>query len=236
MDFLSVAEKPSYLHVQFHDASSSNAMSLGAARELSRLAKKDYRSWRKPVVLSSGHSRMFCSGGHLTDYAKLKTPAAGLKVNREITQCLDVFGAWPVVKLAVIEGDVLGGGMEWLARFDFRWCAPHVLFSFWQRRIGLSFGWGGGRWWSDRLGEPVVRQLLLEGRLLSSRTARSAGLVDRVVSRERMWESVDEWTKTINAENLNPALSRWSVKSESAIFSKLWMKGDHAQFLKGWRK
>lgn len=225
----SVTEWNTHLEIAFLDAASANAFGLPTAREFAALVKS-YRKWTKPVVVRSAHARVFCSGGQLSAYAKLKGRAPGLKINREITSVLDAFGKWPVVKLAVIEGDVFGGGMEWLARFDYRWSVPSALFGFWQKRIGLSTGWGGGRAWALKIGEDRVRQLLMEARLLSAVEAQRLGLLDRVVTRWSLKEEMESWARRMDA-----SLVGWSAKGEARLFSDLWMGPAHQAVLKKWK-
>lgn len=234
MAYFKVAEFPHHLHLDFSASASGNALSLDVARELGAIQKK-YKKSTRPVVVSSQHRSLFCSGGNLSDYKKLKGKAAGLKINREIQKHLDEFGAWPVVKLAVIEGDVLGGGMEWLARFDFRWSTPHALFSFWQRRIGLSPGWGGGKAWARIIGEAKTRELLLEAELLSATEARRLGLIGRILSSWKIRESVVEWTASIDTESAQKLLS-WKSNKENHLFSGRWMSDEHKAVLKKWHK
>lgn len=234
MKHFKINEHPSYLHLDFLVPASSNALSLDVARELIGVRKK-FAKWRGAVVVSSAHASMFCSGGNLSDYKKLKTRDAGLKVNREITRCLDAFGAWPVVKLAVVEGDVLGGGMEWLARFDYRWCTPQVLLSFWQKRIGLSSGWGGGRAWADKIGEEQMRRLLLEARIVNASAALQFGLVDRVVSPWKIREEAAAWCTGFK-DPVNTSLLKWSASSESKTFSSLWLNETHKSVLQKWKR
>jgi enoyl-CoA hydratase/carnithine racemase len=223
-----VRQSASVLHLEFSIPSSSNALSLDAARVL-RGVVREFRAWRGLVVVTSAHRSIFCSGGNLSDYARLKGKAPGLKINREITACLDAFGNWPAVKLAVIEGDVLGGGMEWLARFDYRWSTPSAVFAFWQRRIGLSTGWGGGKAWAAKIGEENVRRLLMEGSLLSAETALRLGLVDRVVSSWRIRGEAE-------VHSVSGKLSDWSAARESKIFSSLWMSHEHRAVLEKWKR
>lgn len=229
-----VTVRDSLLHLEFHIPESSNALSLEAARSLSRVVK-EFRKWRRPVLVTSAHRSMFCSGGNLSDYAKLKGRAPGLKINREITKHLDEFGKWPCVKLAVIEGDVLGGGVEWLARFDYRWSVPTNMFAFWQRRIGLSSGWGGGRAWARRLGDENVRLLLLEGGLLSSSRALRYGLCDRILPAWKIRSEAESWAVSLGDGASVNALSRWSSARESAMFSSLWMAPEHKAVLDKWK-
>lgn len=224
-------EHPDYLELWFLDEASSNAFSIGAARELASLVRK-YRKFDRPVVVRSMHPRLFCSGGQLSDYARLKNKAAGVKINREITAALDALGAWPVAKLAVIEGDVFGGGLEWLARFDTRWSVPSALFGFWQSKIGLSYGWGGGRAWAARVGEARAREWLLEGATFGSAQALREGVIDRVITSWNISEDVSAWARDRRAND--SSLRAWSVRRESSLFARLWMGPRHRAALTKW--
>jgi enoyl-CoA hydratase len=228
-----VSELDHMLWLDFAARSAGNAFGLDVARELGGVVKK-YRSWKKPVVVGSTHPSLFCSGGNLSDYKKLKGKPPGLKINREIAKHLNAFGAWPAVKLAIVEGDVLGGGMEWLARFDFRWSTPTAFFSFWQRRIGLSPGWGGGRAWARIIGEARLRAALLEAELLGASAAQRWGLVDRVVPSWKIREDVALWARRMDDPSVR-ALMGWSMTRESALFAKLWMGPEHRAALARWR-
>ncbi len=229
-----VEETQSHLALRFRADDSANALSLAAARELAGLTKK-FKKWDRPVVVTSDHPRVFCSGGNLTDYKKLKTKASGLKVNREITKCLNDFAAWPAVKLAMINGDVLGGGMEWLARFDFRWSTPGAVFAFWQRRIGLSTGWGGGTVWAWKIGEERLRQQLLKAHPISAYEAMKLGLVDRILTEWRIQPELTQACRDWSTSAVS-RIRNWSAKDETRIFEKLWLAPDHARILESWRR
>jgi enoyl-CoA hydratase/carnithine racemase len=135
----------------------------------------------------------------------------------------------------VVEGDVLGGGMEWLGYFDYRWTTPSVFFSFWQRRIGLSPGWGGGSQWARILGESAVRKLLIEASLISAPHALKLGLVDRVLSSCRMRDAIAPWCEQLNGQSA-VSIRDWSASGERRIFEKLWLAPDHRLALARWKK
>lgn len=233
MPYFKVEEKATHLLLTFLATDSSNALSLAVARELSSIQNK-YKTWKRPVVVSSGHPQIFCAGGNLSDYAKLNTRAEGLKINREIQKHLDRFGAWPVVKIALIDGDVFGGGVEWLARFDFRWATAHARLGFWQRRIGLSSGWGGGSAWAAKLGDDKVRTSLVEGKLVGASEARAQGLIDRIYTGWRMNAAVAEFCAGLNQPEMQD-LVKWNSKSEARLFSKLWWGKTHHKVLQSWK-
>ncbi len=233
MKYFEISEKSRYYRIVFSALRSANALSLEGARELSVL-RKELGKVEKPVVFFSAHAKVFCSGGNLSDYKKLASPAAGLKINREITRHLNQFALWPSIKLAVVEGDVLGGGMEWLARFDVRWSTPAAFFSFWQRRVGLSTGWGGGKAWAALIGSAKVKQLLMESNLLPASEARRLGLIDRIHCSWRVNDEVEVWADGLRGK-LATELSGWSAQNEHKTFSNLWMGPEHRQVLAKWK-
>lgn len=233
MGHFKISEFPHHLHLEFFAPKEGNSLGLSSARELSAIQKK-YKNWKRPIVVSSSHPTLFCSGGNLSDYKKLKGKAPGLKVNAEIQKHLSAFAAWPAVKLALVEGDVLGGGLEWLACFDYRWSTPHALFCFFQRRIGLSPGWGGGSRWSAIVGEENVRKLLVESEMISAGAALHGGIIDRVHSSWKIREAVVDWALRIDTEAAQ-SLLRWKALSEKQIFGKLWMGPAHRAALARWK-
>ena len=233
MSFFKVHESENFLRFDFSIPETSNALSLSAARELGAL-QRAHRKWKKPVIVRSLHPRLFCSGGNLSDYKKLKGKAPGLKINREIKSLLDAFGAWQVPKLAIVEGDALGGGMEWLARFDYRFATPSAYFAFWQRRIGLSTGWGGGKAWALKVGDEKVRKLLLEARPLSAHQAEREGLIDRVFSSWAIHQESELWAARLTAASVGP-LMKWKSSREEQVFGALWMAPEHQNVLNKWK-
>jgi enoyl-CoA hydratase len=220
------------LFLKFSVPQAGNSLSLQDARDLSALLKK-HKSARG-LILSSGIPRLFCAGGRLSDYAKLKEKSQGLNVNREITRHLDTLAKWPGLKMAIVNGDCYGGGMEWISCFDFRWTIPSAFFCFWQRRIGLTPGWGGGRRWAALLGDGALHSRLLSSEIFGAGEALRSHIVDRVVSEDKIFRQAEEWLASALA--LNAVIPRtWSAKSEAKVFSQLWWQESHRAALKKWR-
>lgn len=221
------------LILEFHSPRTGNSLGLEEARELSRLLKKNKSA--KGLILRSAHPRLFCAGGRLSDYAALKKKSEGLRINREIARHLDGLALWPGLKLAVVNGDCYGGGMEWLASFDFRWGASDALFGFWQRRIGLTTGWGGGARWARFVPEDRLKSLLLSSDVFSAGEALRLGLMDRVVRREKIFADALDWMSAACDRNeVRP--TSWTARTEGSVFNRLWWSELHRDSLRRWRK
>jgi enoyl-CoA hydratase/carnithine racemase len=224
------------LVVHFDVPQTANAFGIEEAKEFKKLA--DYAVQRKLLgfLLTSDQS-VFCSGGHLKNYAKLKKKE-GLKVNKDICKILDQFQHLPLHTFALVTGDCFGGGIEVLSAFDHIYATPNVLFGMWQRKMGLTWGWGGANRLKYRISKKKLLKLLLEARTLSAYEAHSVGIVDKIYSKELIVLKALESLKVaaslpqepfLAAKKLN--LSKLSPKVESQLFSEVWFNKSHQKLL-----
>lgn len=217
------------------DPSSRNALSLKEAQRLASELNLKKSNLDYDAVLVTARGSHFCSGGNLSDYAGMKKPEQGKAVNRKITAILDQLSTLAVPTACVIQGDCYGGGLELLGAFDYVVSLPEAQFGFWQRRIALSFGWGGRKRLSRRLSESQIDQLAMSSRNLSASEAKEIGLIDEVAIASRAVSQAEDWL--IRTAAL-PALPLQQLKSsigkkvdEQKFFEKLWWNKEHLKVL-----
>ena len=218
------------LKLTFKDPSTGNAFGIEAARELLSLIKEmSSRKSKIRVLIFTGFDRFFCTGGNLKHYRSLKTKSAGIKVNREISKILKTFEAMKIVKIAQVNGDCYGGGLELLSCFDLVFSRNDVLFGFWQSKQGVSFGWGGGARLAKRITLSQAKRLLLGSQTLSAYDAADINLVDRVFSRFEFENATLDFAKRIalNSRKTSSAIQALDLKNESEVFSQLWWSKEH---------
>jgi len=169
----------------------------------------------------------------------------GKQVNRRISEILERIALLEVPTVCVVAGDCFGGGLELMSAFDGVLAAPHVMFGFWQRKIGLSFGWGGGRRLQERLGLKRARQMALAAATVPANEALALGLVD-AIHPEPLLEAEGEallrrWMALPRAP-VRP-LKSWNVAREGEFrdceceyeretFEGLWGNEEHREALK----
>ncbi|RYZ65331.1 MAG: enoyl-CoA hydratase/isomerase family protein, partial [Proteobacteria bacterium] len=158
MKYFSVQTKDSCLSIMFEDSATRNSFSVAAARELREILAANSSA---SALIFSARGRVFCSGGNLSDYASMSSAEEGMKVNNEIRSALSELSALPIPTICVVEGDCFGGGVEVVSCFDHVIAASHVVFALWQRKISLTYGWGGGSRLERRLGSSLLRNLSL---------------------------------------------------------------------------
>lgn len=241
MSTLSTKIDGQILFVFFESREFANSFGVDEAMQLSSILKS-HRKRAKACVFRSCHPRIFSAGGNLKFYAGHKSRTPGMAANRRIRKVLDEFSQWAVPKVAIVEGDVWGGGLELLSCFDYRLATPNALFGFWQRRIGLSFGWGGYRRWGRRIAVEGLRELCLSTRVIGAVTAKELGLVQEVCSLSEISGRAQAWI--LQAMQSDPssypqiqALFEKAPGSpqEIAIFESLWWRPAHRKVLEKYK-
>ncbi|NQZ18763.1 MAG: enoyl-CoA hydratase/isomerase family protein [Bdellovibrionales bacterium] len=203
---------------------SSNAFDIDMAEELSSLISKE-----KPSSLILSHKGPnFCAGGNLHFYKKLKTKEEGLSVNQRIKEVLDHLFELEIPKACFVDGPCYGGGIELVSCFDYVVASPRALFGMWQRRIGLSFGWGGGSRLLHRMSLESLQQWLNQATTVSSYEAQKRGLVDVIKLRSKGIPACIDWV----AKNKAPIKKdKLIYPNEADEFASLWMSEKHKSIL-----
>ncbi len=222
----------------------ANALTLADSRELKKHLK---RPWK--LIVCKGEERVFCSGGQLKDYAKLKSKEPGLKINNEIKKNLTDLLKHPALKIALVGGDCFGGGIEFLGSFDLIYCVPHALFGFWQNKMGVSYGWGGYVSLQKKLSATFLKTVLLEEKVCTAFDLKEAGLIHEILPLCEFDKIADTWEKALaskpskfeihkglrsNAETTDlrsNANARALQNSADATFRKLWWAPEHRAIL-----
>lgn len=204
----------------------ANALTLADSRELKKQLKKPWS-----LIVCKGEDRVFCSGGQLKDYARLKTKESGLKINNEIKKNLSALQKHAALKLAFVGGDCFGGGIEFLGCFDLIYSVPQALFGFWQNKMGVSFGWGGYELLQRKLSPLFLKTALLEEKLFTAYELKDAGLIFEIVNQHDFKRIAEKWEISLSAKKSKLEIQKQLHKNSSLVFRKLWWAPEHRQIL-----
>lgn len=218
------------LVVRLNDPSTYNAFSPAMAEEFHKLRTSENH---KALILTAASSPYFCSGGNLKHYKSLSDPSEGLAQNQRIEQILQDLATSSVPTLAAVHGITLGGGIELVSAFQQILATPASLFGLWQRRIGLTFGWGGQGRLEERIGTTRTRGWLQQGQTLTAWKAQQWGLVDGIVSPgDLLNHAKDRVNRSLLWGQESFAAIQETPGNAAPAFKKLWMKGRHQEVLK----
>lgn len=169
---------------------SANALSRGMLEELDRMLSEIRKTPAvRGVMFFSGKAGSFIVGADVTE---MKSLGGGREQAKELSEFGQrVFAsleALPVPTVALISGACLGGGLEFAMSCRYRIADDHAktLLGLPEVKLGLIPGWGGTVRLPKLVGLLEALPLILTGRMLNGRQARSKGLVHDMVPTEAL--------------------------------------------------
>lgn len=136
------------------------------------------------VIINSTSSKFFCAGADIkifsanTSKQNTEMVKAARKVNKAIVSSKKIY-------VAVINGHVLGGGLELTMACDIRLaCEGEYLVGLPEVKLGLMPGNGGTPRLIDLIGASKAMELLLTGDSISPKKAYDLGLFNQLYSKQ----------------------------------------------------
>lgn len=164
-----------------------NAIDIGMWRELR--ARFERLQGLPPdeaprAVIVCGAGGQFASGGDIQEFAGFRFDEDALHDFHEhiVAPALQSMLDCDIPLLAQIDGACLGGGLEIAACCDIRLCGASSRFGAPIARLGFPMAPGELQRLSQVIPQPLLREMLLEARLLDAHDALRAGAVHAVVA------------------------------------------------------
>jgi enoyl-CoA hydratase len=135
------------------------------------------------AVIVRGQAGQFASGGDIVEFAEFRFEEARLRDFHEnvVAPALQALLDCDIPLLAQIEGTCIGGGLEIAACCDIRVCGEGSRFGAPIAKLGFPMAPFELQVIARVAGAPVLREMLLEARLLGAAAALHHGLVHAVV-------------------------------------------------------
>jgi enoyl-CoA hydratase/carnithine racemase len=160
-----------------------NNLMLDELSEAIDNAKKDPDV--KCIIITGTGERAFSAGADITELQKLNSETAkafSMKGQRVFSK-LEALSK-PVI--ATIGGYALGGGLELALACDFRIAADCSVFGCPEAKLGFIPGWGATQRLPLVVGLSSAKRLIMAGEMIPADEAYRIGLVDKVVSYEKL--------------------------------------------------
>lgn len=177
-----------------------NAINQQMVDELHRVCAELEVSPR--ILIITGTEGVFASGADIAELRERTSADAAKGIN---TMLFLRIAELPMPVIAAIDGYALGAGAELAYAADFRIGTPRTTFGNPETGLGIIAA-AGALWRLPQLvGEPLAKEVLLAGRILSAEEALAAGLLTRVVEPGELLDVAHELADRIAAKN--PAAS-----------------------------
>ena len=134
------------------------------------------------IVLRGAGEEAFAAGGDLEEFVTARaTLEQALHYHDRVAAALNAIANCPHPTVALIQGACIGGGLEIAGVCDLRICNASARFGAPINRLGFSMYPGEMEGLLKLAGAAVMKEILLEGRILNAAEACAKGLVTRVV-------------------------------------------------------
>jgi enoyl-CoA hydratase/carnithine racemase len=124
-------------------------------------------------------------------------PDGAAAFSARIQQLFNRMEASPLILVAAINGLCFGGGFEFALACDLRLASATARIGLPEVKVGLIPGGGGTQRLPRLVGTGRALQMILSGKLYSSKDAFELGLIHKVVTHKRLYDEAVEILKPI---------------------------------------
>lgn len=183
---LSVDERADRVHVILNRPESRNSIDQTMIDEFHEVCA-ELEAAPKLLVIS-GAEGTFASGADIRQMIDRGRKEALAGINSSLFMRV---AALPMPVIAAIDGYALGGGAELAYACDFRIATPRAKIG--NPEAGLGIIAAAGAIWRllELVGEPVAKEVLLAGRVLTAKEALEIRLISEIVEPEGLLEAAD---------------------------------------------
>lgn len=194
-----------------------NAVTLRMWEEMPEVLRRVSDSELVRVLLVRGTgTEAFCAGADITEFERMYATEASsaIYINAVRTAQHDLRHI-PQPVIAWIYGDCVGSGCGLALACDLRFAASNARFGIPPAKLGLAYSVEDTAQLVEKVGPAMAKDLLFSARLIDARQAATAGLVDRVVSPEKLESTVLDYAHRL--AELSQVSQRASKKIINAI-------------------
>jgi len=152
------------------------------------------------AILKGGGEKAFCAGADLGEFLTAPSPI----IARQVRFTRDVWALFlsiPQPLIAALHGYVLGSGIEIALCCDIRIASEDVRFGLPEVGLGILPAAGGTQTLPRTIGRAKALEILLTSRWIDGKEAFDIGLVNRLVPREKLFQTAEEMAKKIASYN-----------------------------------
>jgi len=169
---------------------SANTLAEAVLRELNDVLDEAKTIAPKALVLRSAKPSGFVAGAEISEFVGMTDKDVLHGQLTDALTILDKLENFPVPTIALIHKYCLGGGLELALACKYRIATPESKFGFPEVMLGLHPGLAGV-WRSLRIMDPVnAMTMMLTGKNLIAKKAKSQGLIDLVTQERHFADAV----------------------------------------------
>ncbi len=174
------------------EGSSANTLSADVVEEFDQVLAALESQRPAGLVIRSAKKSGFIAGADVNEFRGATDPSAVETAISRAHAVIDRLEALRVPSVAVIHGFCLGGGLEVALACQSRIAIDGARFGFPEVMLGLHPGLGGTARFTRLVNPMQAMTLMLTGRTIDARRAKSLGLVDAVTQERHVLNAVKD--------------------------------------------
>lgn len=171
---------------------SANTLSADLLEELDTIVAALESQRPAGLVIRSAKTSGFIAGADVNEFRGASDPSTVETAIGRAHAVIDRLEALRVPSLAVIHGFCLGGGLEVALACQMRIAIDDARFGFPEVMLGLHPGLGGTVRFTELVNPMQAMTLMLTGKTIDARRAKSLGLVDAVTQERHVRNAVKD--------------------------------------------
>ena len=185
--------------VTFNQPEKRNAMSVGMWTGMAEiLSEFQEDSSVRSVILTGAGEKAFVSGADISQFEKLRNSAESMAEYERLTGVgRDKLAKFPKPVIARIRGFCMGGGLAIAMRADIRIGTEDSLYGIPAARLSIAYGFDQVGRLVDLVGPAHASMILFTARRLPAAYAERIGLINEMVTAEKLDETVLNIAQTI---------------------------------------
>ena len=178
-----------------------NAITVQMIDEL-QAALKEIEAGSAQVAIITGAGKAFCAGMDLEGLRAISSQSAeqNLAETRRMAGIFRRLWAFPKPLIAAVNGPAIAGGCGFATLCDFTLAVPEASFGYTEARIGFLPAIVSV-FLRRQVGDKVVRDLLLTGRIVNGEEALRLGLISELVPAAQLMERARQLASTLLANS-----------------------------------
>jgi enoyl-CoA hydratase/carnithine racemase len=150
------------------------------------------------IVFKGAGDKAFVSGADISQFGEHRAgEEASAVYNAGIVAATQALNGLAKPSIAMIGGFCIGGGLAVALTCDIRICSDDSRFGIPAARLGVGYGFDGMRDLIDVVGPAYAKEILFTARQFDAAEALRIGLVNKVVTRALLEETVRGYTDQI---------------------------------------
>jgi enoyl-CoA hydratase/carnithine racemase len=145
------------------------------------------------LVITSSDERIFCAGADLSEIRE------GTLSGDRFQSVTNQIAALPVPTIAVLNGNVFGGGAELALSCDYRLAREGIILRIPAAAIGLCYPVEGIERLTRRLGPSLARRVLVAAETFTAEQMLSLRMIDAIHSAAALPDAAQEFAESLLA-------------------------------------